>query len=230
MKKKSISYGRQHINKSDRSNVLRSLDNRFISSGPYVEKFEKKLNSYFKSKFTLVCNSGTSALHLAFLAVGIKKNDIVLMPSINFIASFSICNLLNAKIYLTDVDEKGQMSAKNVEDCIKKFNLKKIKCVVAMHLGGNSQNIVNIKKLKDKYHFFLIEDACHAIGSNYRFKSKLYKTGSSKHSDISTFSFHPVKAITTGEGGAISTNSSKLFNQPQERGFGFDIWGNSGND
>ena len=211
MRKKIISYGKQFINKRDSRFVLRSLRNDIISSGPHVENFEKKLNLYFKSKFTLVCNSGTSALHLAFLALGIKKNDVVIMPSINFIASFSICNFIGAKIYLTDVDHNGQMSADNIEDCIKKFKLKKIKCVVAMHLGGTSQNITGIAKLKNKYNFFLIEDACHALGSKYISKSNLYKTGCSKHSDMTAFSFHPIKAITTGEGGAISTNSSKFY-------------------
>ena len=211
MKKKIISYGKQSINKKDSKFVLKSLRNELISSGPQVENFEKKLNNYFKSKFTLVCNSGTSALHLAFLALGIKKNDVVIMPSINFIASFSICNFIGAKIYLTDVDSNGQMSANNIEDCIKKFKIKKIKCVVALHLGGTSQNIIDIAKLKNKYNFFLIEDACHALGSKYINKFNLYKTGCSKHSDITTFSFHPVKAITTGEGGAISTNSAKLY-------------------
>ncbi len=206
-----ISYGRQFINNYDAKNVLRSLKNEIISSGPHVKTFEKKLGLYLNSKFILVCNSGTSALHLAFLALGIKKNDVVIMPSINFISSFSICSSLGAKIYLTDVDEKGQISSKNILDCIKKFKIKKIKCVVSMHLGGTSQNIVEISKLKKKYNFSIVEDACHAFGTKYKNKFNSYMTGSSSHSDITIFSFHPIKAITTGEGGALSTNSKKFY-------------------
>lgn len=206
-----ISYGKQFINNYDAKNVLHSLKNEIISSGPYVKNFEKKLGFYLNSKFILVCNSGTSALHLAFLALGIKKNDVVIMPSINFISSFSICSSLGAKIYLTDVDEKGQISSKNILDCIKKFKIKKIKCVVSMHLGGTSQNIVDISKLKKKYNFSIVEDACHAFGTKYKNKLNSYITGSSSHSDITIFSFHPIKAITTGEGGALSTNSKKFY-------------------
>mgnify|MGYP001329253272 CR=1 FL=1 len=211
MKRNIISYGKQFIAANDSKHVLNSLKNEIISNGPYVEKFEKKLSNFLNSKYTLVCNSGTSALHLAFLTLGVKKDDVVIMPSINFIASFSVCTSLGAKIYLSDVDETGQMSSKNVIECIKKFNLRKIKCVVAMHLGGTSQNIVDISKLKKKYNFHIIEDACHALGTTYKSKNNLYKTGSSHHSDISIFSFHPVKAITTGEGGALSTRSQKYY-------------------
>lgn len=212
MKKNVISYGKQFISNYDTKYVFSSLKNEIISSGPYVKHFEKKLSLYLNSKYTLVCNSGTSALHLAFLALEIKKDDVVIMPSINFISSFSICSSLGAKIYLTDVDEKGQISSKNILDCIKKFKLKKIKCVVSMHLGGTSQNIIDISRLKKKYNFYIVEDACHALGTKYRDKYNSYITGSSNHSDITTFSFHPIKAITTGEGGALSTNLKKFYN------------------
>ena len=99
MKRNIISYGKQFIAANDSKHVLNSLKNEIISNGPYVEKFEKKLSNFLNSKYTLVCNSGTSALHLAFLTLGVKKDDVVIMPSINFIASFSICTSLGAKIY-----------------------------------------------------------------------------------------------------------------------------------
>jgi len=211
MKNNKIFYGKQHINITDKDFVNKALYSDLISSGDYVKNFEKKISLMCKSKYSLVCNSGTSALYLAFYSIGLKKNDVVLMPSINFISSYSMCKNFGAKIYLTDVDETGQISQKNILNCIKKFNIKKIKCIVSMHLGGSPRNIININKLKKKYKFFLIEDACHAFGSKYIYKSKVFSVGSCKNSDICTFSFHPIKSITTGEGGALTTNNKLIY-------------------
>ena len=133
------------------------------------------------------------------------------MPSINFVASYNVAKLFGAKIFLADVDKHtGQMSPKNVEDCCKKFNIKTIKAIIVMYNGGYPENADKFFYLKKKYKSFLIEDACHAMGANYESKNKIYKIGSCKHSDISTFSLHPLKTITTGEGGIVTTNYKKL--------------------
>ena len=212
--KKYISYGKQYIDNLDILSVKKSMKSDMISSGKYVLKFENELKKYFKSRYSLVCNSGTSGLFLAFNAIDLKKNDIVLMPAINFIASYSMCSSLKAKIFLIDVDRNtGQISYENIINCIKKNKIKKIKLLITMHLGGSVCDNIKIYNLKKKYNFYLIEDACHAMGSEYIFKKKKYKIGSCKHSDISVFSFHPLKSITTGEGGAINTNKKSLYNK-----------------
>ena len=133
------------------------------------------------------------------------------MPSITFIASYNMASFIGAKIYLADVNKiSGQMSPEDVERCCKKFKLKKIKAIITMYNGGYPENVYNFYKLKKKFGCYLIEDACHALGAEYKFNKKFYKIGSCKHSDISTFSLHPLKTITTGEGGIVTTNSKNL--------------------
>jgi len=208
---KFIPYGRQNINYADKLSVYKSLSQDFITSGRNVALFEKKIKTILSCKYSVVCNSGTSAIHLALVSIDLKKNDIVIMPSVNFIAAFNICNILGAKIYLTDVDSfSGQMTTKNLLDCIKINKLKNIKVVITSQLGGQPLNNIEFYNIKRKYNFFLIEDACHSFGAKYYFKNKLINVGSCRHSDIATFSFHPVKSITTGEGGVVTTNNKSI--------------------
>lgn len=208
---KLIPYGKHFIDKEDINFVSRSIQSQYLTGGNYEVKFKNKLKKYLGSKYLELTSSGTASLSLAFLAIDIKKNDIVIMPSINFIAAYNMANKLNAKIYLADVEKNtGQMTPETVEDCIKKNKLKKIKCVVTMYLGGYPENVIEFYKLKKKYNCFLIEDACHAFGASYYIKSKKYMIGSCSHSDIATFSFHPVKTIASGEGGCITTNNLNI--------------------
>jgi len=208
---KNIPYGKQCIDKHDKKFVLDSLQNNFITTGPYVEKLEDKLKKYLKCKFSHVCSSGTAALHLAMLSLDLKKNDIILMPSVNFIASYNMAKAMNLKVYLVDVDNyTGQITPEKVLECIKKNRLKKIKALIIMHNGGYPEHTASFYNLKKKYNFSIIEDACHALGAEYKYKNKFVKIGSCKHSDICTFSMHPVKTITSGEGGIVTTNNLKI--------------------
>lgn len=207
-----IPYCKQHINKIDKKIINQSLNQDLITTGPFVKKFENSCKEFLNSKYVVSCNSGTSAIHLALLAVNLSKNEIVIMPAINFIASFNMCKILGAKIYLADVDPiTGQMNPKNVIDCIAKNKIKKIKLIITMYLGGSPENAVEFFKLKKKYSCYVIEDACHAFGAQYYYNNKKFVVGSCAHSDICTFSFHPAKTITTGEGGLISTNKKKIY-------------------
>jgi len=207
-----IPYAKQYIDKSDVKQVLKALEKDKITTGKTVIKFEKDIKKYLKCNFTVSCNSGTSALFLALRSIGLKKNDNLIMPAINFISSYNVAKLLGANIFLADVDKyTGQMSPQDVYDCIKKNKLKKIKAVIIMYNGGYPKNAPNFYCLKKKYGAILIEDACHAFGATYLYKKKKYKIGSCKHVDISTFSFHPTKTITTGEGGLVSTNKKKIY-------------------
>ena len=208
---KLIPYGRQSISKDDIHSVIKALRSDFLTTGPLTKKFETKFKSYVGSKYAITCSSGTSALHLALMSLNIKKGDIVVLPVINFIASINMSHILGAKIYFSDVNKiTGQMTPQNLENCIKKNGLKKIKVVVTMYNGGNPNFAREFFILKKKYNFFLIEDACHALGAKYD-KSKNLRVGSCKYSDLATFSLHPIKSITTGEGGVISTNNKDLY-------------------
>ena len=206
-----IPYGRQFIDNKDKKSVLNSLSNDLITTGPFVEKFEKELQKYLKSKYSYVCSSGTAAIHLAMLAIGLKKNDIILMPAVNFIASYNMAKIMGLKIFLVDVDEfTGQITPAKIIECIKKNKLKKINALIVMFHGGYPENIKKFHDIKKNYNFFIIEDSCHALGAEYKFKNKYFKIGSCKHADISTFSLHPLKTITSGEGGIITTNNAKI--------------------
>ena len=115
-----IPYGRQHIDKADKKSVLNSLSNDLITTGPVVIKFEKQIQKYLKCNYGYVCSSGTAAIHLAMLSIGLKKNDIILMPAINFVASYNMASNIGLKIYLVDVDEfTGQVTPNKILECIK---------------------------------------------------------------------------------------------------------------
>jgi dTDP-4-amino-4,6-dideoxygalactose transaminase len=207
-----IPYGRQHIDNSDVAEVSKALKQNIIASGPLVDRFERKIKLLTQSKFQLACNSGTSGLLMAFMSINLDKNDTVICPSINFTSTNNILKLLGSKVFLADVDPiTGQMTPENLLECIKKNNIKNIKAVVTMYLGGQPLNVERFFQLKKKFNFILIEDACHAFGAEYKYENKFIKIGSCKHSDICVFSLHPLKTITSGEGGVLTTNNKKIY-------------------
>ena len=209
MKKNNIYYGAQFIDKKDIMAVRDSLNEDLITTGKSVLNFEKNIKKYTRAKYAISCNNGTSALHMAFLAINTKPNDIIIMPSVNFVSSYAMASYMKAKIYLTDVCPKtGLMREEDLLNCIKKNKIIKIKAVINMYIGGSAKDLEIFFKIKKKLNFVLIEDACHALGSTYTNKKIKTKIGSCKYSDICTFSFHPLKSITTGEGGCLTTNSS----------------------
>lgn len=208
---KKIPYNKAFVNKEDINIVKKSLKTQILTSGPYLNNLEYKFQKKLNVKNSIACNSGTSALHLAFKSLNIKKNDIVILPIINFVAASNMLSLLRVKIYYADVDNlTGQMTPQTLKECIKKNKITKIKAFVTMYLGGSPDNVVEFYKIKKKLKCYLIEDACHALGASYKYKNKSYKIGSCKHSDICTFSLHPLKSITSGEGGIVCTNNSLL--------------------
>jgi dTDP-4-amino-4,6-dideoxygalactose transaminase len=209
---KLIPYGRQYIDNHDIKFVSKALMQNLITTGKYVKKFENKISKFLRVKFVASCNSGTSAIHLAYMAIDLKRDDVIIMPAINFIAAYNMARLMNAKIFLADVDPlTGQMTPKTLLEAIKKYKLNKIKAILTMYLGGYPENVVEFYNIKKKFNCYLIEDACHALGAKYFFNKKYLSIGSCKHSDISTFSLHPVKTITTGEGGLVTTNNRIIY-------------------
>ena len=200
-----IPYGKHFISKSDISAVNDVLNSAHITQGPLVTNFENKLLKKVDAKYGVAVNSATSALHVACLSLGIKKGDIVWTSPITFVASANCAKFCGAEIDFVDVDNYGLMSVKSLEKKLiqAKKNKSLPKVVIPVHLAGSSCDMKKIKMLSVKFGFYLIEDASHAIGGEYN-KSKV---GSCKYSDICVFSFHPVKIITTAEGGLATTNN-----------------------
>ena len=208
---KKITYNKQYIDKNDLNIISKAAKNNLITGGNYVKFLEKKICKFLKVKFATTCANGTAGLDIAFKSINLSRNDVVIMPVVNFIASYSMANNLGAKIYLADVDPlTGQMTPENLIKCIKKNNIRKIKAVVTMYLGGYPENVLSFFRIKKKYNFFLIEDSCHAFGAKYEVNKNKYMVGSCNHADISVFSFHPVKTITTAEGGLVVTNNKSI--------------------
>ncbi|OGD89928.1 UDP-4-amino-4,6-dideoxy-N-acetyl-beta-L-altrosamine transaminase [Candidatus Curtissbacteria bacterium RIFCSPLOWO2_01_FULL_39_62] len=198
---KIISYGHQSIDSKDIDAVEKVLRSDWITQGPAVEKFEKSLASFVNTKYCASVSSGTAALHLACLAAGIGPGDEVIVPTLSFVATANCVLYCGAKPVLVDVYENTLTI--NVEEAEKKIN-KKTKAIIAVDFAGHPADWNKLKKLAKIYNLILIDDASHALGSSYRSKP----IGSI--ADLTTFSFHPVKTITTGEGGAITTNNKKL--------------------
>ncbi|MBO6979367.1 MAG: UDP-4-amino-4,6-dideoxy-N-acetyl-beta-L-altrosamine transaminase [Prochlorococcus marinus XMU1428] len=208
-KNQFIPYGRQDINLRDIFNVLKILKSDFITNGPAIEKFENEISKYCKSRYALAVNSATSALHLSCLALNLKKGDWLWTSPISFVASANCGIYCGAKIDFVDINiENGLMDIKALESKLqiaaKNGTLPKV--IIPVHLAGTSCDMESIFKLSKQYGFSIIEDASHAIGGKY----KGLPVGSCKYSDITVFSFHPVKLITTGEGGAALTNNEKI--------------------
>ena len=207
---KAISYGAQTISRSDVASVTKILTSRFLTQGPTIKKFEKNLSKYFGSKHCLAVSSGTAALYMTLLALNLKKNDIVITTPITFLASASCIINAGCKIVLVDINLKDfTIDTDKLEK--KLIDLKKQKkipkALIAVDYSGYPCNWKKIKVLSKKYNFMTINDNCHSLGTRY-FGSKKYAM---KYADIVTQSFHPVKTITTGEGGAIHTNKERIF-------------------
>lgn len=207
-----IPYSRQFIDKEDIKSVVKVLKSRLITQGPLVEKFETKISKLVKCKYATAVNSSTSGLHVACLAMGLKKNDHLWTVPNTFVASANCGRFCGATIDFVDIDSKTLNICEKelVKKLVKAKKEKKLpKIVVIVHFAGNPCNLVEIKNLSIKYGFKIIEDASHALGSTYKKKP----IGNCRYSDATVFSFHPVKPITTCEGGIVTTNSLKLKNR-----------------
>ena len=205
-----IPYSRQTLDKKDRNAVLKTLKSSFLTQGPLINKFEKQISKTVGAKFAAVVNSATSALHVSCMALGFQKNNILWTTPNTFVASSNCALYLGGKVDFVDIDyDSGNMCIEKLEQKLfysKKKNLLP-KILVPVHFSGNPTEQDHIHKLSKKYKFKIIEDASHSLGAKY----KKEQVGSCKWSDITVFSFHPVKIITTFEGGAALTNSIKIY-------------------
>jgi dTDP-4-amino-4,6-dideoxygalactose transaminase len=204
-----IPYGTQCIDESDIESVVGVLKSNWLTQGPAIKFFESEIAKYCKVKYAIAVSNATAALHLCCLALDVGEGDIVWTSPITFVSSANCALFCGAKVDFVDIDSKTyNMSVTALEDKLisaRKQN-KLPKVVIPVHFAGQSCDMKKIKELSIEYGFKIIEDAAHAIGGEYLDQ----KVGSCKYSDLSVFSFHPVKIITTGEGGMITTNDDKL--------------------
>ncbi len=209
-----IPYGRQDITNADVEAVLQIMRSEFLTQGPQVPLFEDALKSELGVKHAVAVNSATSALHIACLALDLCQGDLVWTTPVTFVASANCALYCGADIDFVDIDPKSY----NIDTCAleqKLINSAKAnrlpKILIAVHFAGRSCDMQVIANLSIKYGFKVIEDGSHAIGGSYMGE----RVGSCMYSDITVFSFHPVKIITTGEGGAAVTNDSAIARRLQ---------------
>lgn len=201
---KIIPYSRQYIDKKDIQEVVKVLKSDFITQGTKISEFENDLAAYCGCKFAVVLNSGTSALHAAYFALGLNKGDEFITSPITFAATANAGLYLGAKPVFVDVEKTtGNVDVSKIEDRV----TKKTKLIVPVHYAGHPVDLKKISQIARKHNLFVVEDACHALGARYKSKN----IGNCKYSDMTILSFHPVKHITTGEGGAILTNNKEFY-------------------
>lgn len=204
-----IPYGKQNVNQADIDSVVNVLKSDFLTQGPQIPLFEKYVSDYCGASSAVAVNSATSALHIACLALGLGKGDWLWTSPNTFVASANCGLYCGANVDFVDIDPKTynlctEELEKKLIQARKDDNLPKI--VIPVHFAGQSCNMEKISSLSKEYGFSVIEDASHAIGGRYQGKS----IGCCQYSDITVFSFHPVKIITTAEGGLATTKDVSL--------------------
>lgn len=204
-----IPYGRQDISDADIQAVVDVLRSDFLTQGPTIPSFEKSVADYCGAQHAVAVNSATSALHIACLALGVGKGDVVWTSPITFVASSNCALYCGAQVDFVDIDARtynlsNEHLAEKLAHAEKIGNLPKV--LIPVHLCGQPCNMAGIHALSQRYGFKIIEDASHAIGGQYRNEP----IGNCRYSDITIFSFHPVKIITAGEGGMALTNDPQL--------------------
>lgn len=206
--KRYLPYGRQSISEEDIKAVVAVLRSDWLTQGPVVEQFERSLADYCGAKYAIAVTNGTAALHLAALAAGFAEGDEIITSPITFVASANCIVYVGAAPVFADIDaqtyciDPGQIRDKMTS---------RSKGVIPVHFAGQPCDMQAVNAIAKEHKLVVIEDAAHAIGATYEVDGQTYRIGSCAHSDMTTFSFHPVKLITTGEGGAITTNNDRLY-------------------
>jgi UDP-4-amino-4,6-dideoxy-N-acetyl-beta-L-altrosamine transaminase len=221
--KRLLPYGRQSIDEDDIAAVAEVLRSEFLTTGPMAGKFEEAFARTVDAPHAVVCSSGTAALHLAALALDIGAGDQVVVPTLTFLATANAVRLAGGEVVFADVDpDSGLLTEGTLEAALRTKG--KAKAVFPVHLTGQTVAMPEIAQIARHEGLKVVEDACHALGTTYRDKNETVTVGATAHSDLACFSFHPVKAIAMGEGGAVTCRDpalaariSRLRNHGMER-------------
>ena len=211
----SIPYGRQDINSDDIKSVVNVLKSNYLTQGPEISIFENEFAKYVSSKYAVAVSNGTAALHLCALALNIKPGDKIITTPITFAASANCIRYCGGEVVFVDIDpETYLIDTKKLSKLLNNSKKGEYKGVIPVDFSGRSNNFEEIKKIADKHKLWIIEDSCHAPGAYFK-DSKGIKQfcGNGVYTDLSIFSFHPVKHIATGEGGMITTNNKNLYDK-----------------
>lgn len=211
----NISYGHQYITDEDVKVVIEALKSDYMTQGPLIGQFEKNFAEYIGSKYACVVSNGTAALHLCAMALDIKPGDKVITTPITFVASANGFRYLGAEIAFCDIDPKNYcLDLDKLEAILKASPKGTYKAVVPVDFAGYPVDEERLRNLADEYGFAIVVDACHAPGGSFiDSKGEKQMVGNCKYADLTCFSFHPVKHIATGEGGAVTTNNKELYDK-----------------
>ncbi|WP_429912295.1 UDP-4-amino-4,6-dideoxy-N-acetyl-beta-L-altrosamine transaminase [Glycocaulis sp.] len=202
-----LAYGRQDIDEVDIAAAVRALQSDYLTTGPEIPAFEAEFARFTGAAHAIACSNGTTALHLALDALGVGEGDVCIVPSITFMATANAARYCGAEIVFADVDPAtGLLTADTLADALERAG-GRAKAVLPVHLAGVPCDMEAIARLARQHGLAIVEDSCHAIASRGASGAMV---GSCAHSDAACFSFHPVKSLTTGEGGMVTTNSSDL--------------------
>lgn len=202
-----LPYGRQTIEADDLAAVEQALQADFLTTGPRVEAFEAAFAEKIGARHAVACANGTAALHLSMLALGAGPGDVVIVPSITFLATANCARLVGAQVVFADVDPfSGLMTGATLEAALARAEGRRVAAVIPVHLRGEVADMPAIRDLASRAGAAVVEDACHALGS----ESDFGRVGEGRLSELACFSFHPVKTIATGEGGMVTTNDQDL--------------------
>lgn len=208
-----IPYGKQYISESDTQAVIEALHSDFLTQGPRISEFEKNFAAYIGCKYAIAVSNGTAALHLPFLAIGLKEGDRIITTPITFAASANAARYCGAEVYFADIDpETYVISIDSVKALLEKHPKGYFKAIVPVDFTGYPVNLEALRTLADAHDLFILEDACHSPGG-YFIDSKGIRQncGNGHYAHAAAFSFHPVKHIAAGEGGMITTNDEALY-------------------
>lgn len=210
-----ISYGRQYITDEDIQVVVDTLKSDYLTQGPKIAEFEKDFANYCGCKYACVVSNGTAALHLCAMALDIKPGDKVITTPITFVASANGFRYCGAEIVFCDIHpDTYLMDLDKLEEILKASPKGTYKAVVPVDFAGYPVDVERMRTLADEYGFAIVEDACHAPGGSLvDTKGVKNMVGNGSYADLTVFSFHPVKHIATGEGGAITTNNKELYDK-----------------
>lgn len=209
-----IPYGRQEITERDINSVVEILSSDFLTQGPVIPKFEHAVKGYCGASYALAVNSATSALHIACLALGLKEGDLLWTSPNTFVASANCALYCGAEVDFVDIcPSTYNLSVEQLEEKLERASAmgRLPKILVTVHFAGQSCQMNEVRAIADSYGVKIIEDASHAIGGSFLSS----KVGSCDYSDVTIFSFHPVKIITTGEGGMLLTNSKDVADRAE---------------
>lgn len=210
-----IPYGRQEITQEDIDAVISTLQSDYLTQGPKINEFEQHFANYVGSTYAVAVSNGTAALHLSVMALGIQEGDYVICTPITFAASVNCVRYCGGNILFADIDpETYLMDINSVKSILEKNKDKNIKGIIPVDFAGRVPQLDEFKKIAETHNLWIIEDACHSPGGFFIDSNHQKQlAGNGQYSDLSVFSFHPVKHIATGEGGMITTNNEELYHK-----------------